>query len=60
LAGQADRIFDLFSFQALVHARHGEGGIGPEVDAQYFALIPHDDRLEHIAPAISAVHDAGT
>jgi hypothetical protein len=60
IGGQADRVFDPFSFQALVHAGHGEGCIGPEMDAQDFALIPHDDRLKHLLPAVGAVHIAGT
>ena len=59
IGGQADRVFDPFSFQALVHAGNGEGCIGPEIDAQDFALIPHDDRLKHILPAVGAVHVAG-
>ena len=60
VGGQPDRIFDPLSLQVLVDTRHGEGGIGPEIDAPDPAAIPHDDRLEHTLPAIGAVHVAGT
>jgi hypothetical protein len=57
---QTDRIFDPLGFEALVDPRHGEGGIGAEVDAKDLALIAHDDRFEHTLPAVGAVHVAGT
>ena len=56
---QPDRVFDVLSLQVLVDARHGEGGIGTEIDAQDLALIAYDDRLEHVLPAVGAVHVAG-
>src|ERR1700720_4016127 len=56
---QPDRVFDVLSLQVLVDARHGEGGIGPKIDAPDPA-IPQDDRLEHALPAVGAVHIAGT
>src|SRR5262245_2388676 len=57
---QPDRILDPFGFQVFVDARHGEGCIGPEIDARYLALVACDDRLERTAPAVGAVHVAGT
>src|SRR6516164_9027531 len=55
---QPDRILDPFGFQVFVDARHGEGCVGPEIDARYLALVACDDRLERTVPA--AVHVAGT
>ena len=37
-------------WENVVHAGHGEGCIGPEIDAQDFALIPHDDRPKQTKP----------
>ena len=47
LGGQTDRILDPLGFEALVDARHGEGGISPEIDAQDLALIAPNDRLQN-------------
>src|SRR5215468_7739839 len=60
VGGQPDRVFDVLSLQVLVDTRHGEGGISPEIDAPDPAAIPQDHRLEHVLPAIGAVHIAGT
>src|SRR6516165_4883525 len=60
VGAQPDRVFYVLSLQVLVDTRHGEGGIGPEIDAPDPAAIAQDDRLEHVLPAIGAVHVAGT
>jgi hypothetical protein len=52
----ADRMLDALGFQILVNTRHGEGRIGPEIDAR--DLATHDDQLERTVPAIGAVHVA--
>src|SRR5439155_26057179 len=43
---QPDRILDPFGFKVFVDARHGEGCIGPEIDARDLALVACDDRLD--------------
>jgi hypothetical protein len=58
--GQPDRKLDPLSFQILVDARRGEGGIGPEIDTPDPAAIPQDDRLEHTLPAVGAMDIAET
>src|SRR6516225_2441683 len=55
-----DGILDPLGFEILVDPRHGESRIRTEVDAQDLALVAHNYRLEHIAPALGAVHVAGT
>src|SRR6516164_8317089 len=57
---QPDRILDPFGFQVFVDARHGEGCVGPEIDARYLALVACDHRLERTVPAVGAVHVART
>ena len=57
---QPDHILDPLGLQVIVDARHGEGCIGPEIDARDLAPVAHDDRLEHAVPPVGPVNVAGT
>ncbi len=57
---KADRVEEALSLQELVHLRRGEGGIGTEVAPQLPVSVSADDRLQHLAPAIGAMHVART
>ena len=60
IGGKADRIQEALSLQELVHRRRGEGGIGTKVAPQLPFSVSFNDRLQHLAPAMGAMHVAGT
>ena len=52
---QPDRVGNLLGFEKLVDLGIGEGSIAPEVEVLYAPPVADDHRLQHCAPAGSAV-----
>ncbi len=57
---QADRVGIAFGFQELVDLGLGEGGIRPEIAAQFPLTIAGGHRPENQPPILGAVDIAGT
>jgi hypothetical protein len=55
-----DRIFVAFGFQKFIDTWIGIAGIAAEVAALHRLPVARNHRLQHITPAIGAVHVAGT
>src|SRR5262245_48145615 len=53
---QADRILEAVRLQVLVYVGQGEGRIAPQQASECLVAIARDDRAEHLAPAVRAVH----
>ena len=60
VGGEPDRVLDPLVFQVLVDPWHGEGRVGAKVDARDLAPIAGHDWVEHVLPAVSAMHVART
>ncbi len=52
---QADRVLDARGLEVLIHAGLSESGVAAKGDALAARLIPCDDRLEDVFPAIGAM-----
>jgi hypothetical protein len=55
---QSDRVADALGFKELVHLGVAESRVAPEIESLHAAPVARDHRLQHRAPAISAVHVA--
>ena len=55
-----DRILDPLRFEELVDIGIRKAGVGAEIEARDLAPIACHDRVEHVVPAVGAVHVAGT
>src|SRR5262249_38233531 len=53
---ETNGVLEALRFQVLVHVRQGEGRIATQYPPDGLAAIPRDDRVEHLAPAVGAVH----
>src|SRR5262249_4419876 len=51
-----DRVADPLGFEKVVHLGTGKGCVAPEIEALHATTVTPDHRLQHRAPAISAVH----
>src|SRR5262249_15549963 len=60
VGGQANRVLEALRLQVLVYVREREGRIPAQQSAEVLATIPRDHRVEHVAPAMRAVHVAGS
>jgi len=58
IGGQTDRVLKALRLQVLVHVREREGRIAAQEASEGLATIPRDHRVEHLAPAVRAVHIA--
>ena len=56
---QADRVPEAFGFEELVNPGQCKRSISSEVAPKQPVSITSDNRLEHIAPFVGAVHVAG-
>src|SRR6516165_6084269 len=57
---QADRVAGSLGFEELIHLGIGEGRVASEIKPLHPVSVAGDYRLQHRAPAISAVHVAGS
>src|SRR5712671_2539839 len=55
---QSDRVADALGFKKLIYLGVRESRVAPEIEALHAAPIARDHRLQHRAPAISAMHVA--
>src|SRR5215472_14251957 len=57
---QPDRVFNPLRLQKLVDLGHCKGRVRSKIEAWGLALVARHDGLEHVVPAVSAVHVAAT
>ncbi len=57
---ETDSVEETLSFQKFVDVRRGEGGIPSEVAPQLPIPISGNNRLQHVAPAMGAMHISGS